>query len=417
MGAVSLDLRELGDALVGEVGKRLREASLWEHRCVCNGLVRHAEESGATEWSPELAAGYRERIDGRLARGEICVGYHRFQLRVLRMVESLALTGEVDFSRARGGATVRYPVSDEVAGMVEEILDSRHVSDRTRSDLRAPVRHLLWYAAERGVAPLAIDDALVMDFLVNEVPVTNAGSTGRTLRAVRYATEWLRDRGGATLRDYSMISLRNDKRRVIPAYTEAEVRAVADSIDDSTEQGKRDRAIVLLAYCTGLRGCDVLALRLDEIDWRRQRLTTTQSKTHEPITCELNGETMNALADYVLEARPRCGLPEVFVTLKAPTRPMAGQSLGAWFDRLCDRAGVEKLPGRSFHSVRRAFETTLVAGGVAVETASRMVGHKTIAEDKPYITHDRETTSHVAMGFGDVPIRHGAYARVGGDAK
>lgn len=417
MGTVSWDLGELSDALVGEVGKRLRPASLEEHRCVCNALARHAAESGATEWSPELAASYRERIDGLLAKGSMSKGYHRFQLRVLRMLESLALTGEVDFSRAPSGAPAKYPVSDELALTVEEILGAQRISEGTRSDLRAPVRHLLWYAAERGVAPPEIDDALVMDFLVREVPVTNAGSTGRTLRAVRYATEWLRDRGGATLRDYSMIALRGDKRRIIPAYTEAEVRAVADSIDDSTEQGKRDRAIVLLAYCTGLRGHDVLALRLDEVDWRGQRITTTQSKTHKPITCELNGETMNALADYVLEARPRCGLPEVFLTVKGPTRPMAGQSLGAWFDRLCDRAGVEKVPLRSFHSVRRAFETTLVSGGVEIETASRMMGHETIAEDKPYITHDRETTSHVAMDLSDVPIRHGAYAPKGGDAE
>ena len=417
MEAVSWDLGELCDALIAEVGRRLRDVSLGEHRCVCNGLARYAAESGATEWSPELAASYRRHIDERLAKGEMCKGYHRFQVRVLRMLESLALTGEVDFSAAPSGAPAKYPVPDELAEMVEEILDARRVSDRTRSDLRAPVRHLLWYAAERGVAPLEIDDALVMDFLVSEVPVTNAGSTGRTLRAVRYATEWLRARGGATLRDYSMIALKNDKRRIIPAYKEAEVRAVADSIDASTEQGKRDLAIVLLAYCTGLRGCDVLALRLDEIDWRNQRLTTSQSKTHKPITCELNGETMNALADYVLEARPQCGLPEVFVTVKWPPRPMTRQSLGGWFDRLCERAGVEKIPLRSFHSLRRAFETTLVSGGVEIETASQMMGHATIEEDTPYITYDREAASHVAMGFGDVPIRHGAYAPKGGDAK
>jgi hypothetical protein len=54
---------------------------------------------------------------------------------------------------------------------------------------------------------------------------------------------------------------------------------------------------------------------------------------------------------------------------------------------------------------------------VEIETASQMMGHATIAEDKPYITYDREAASHVAMGFGDVPIRHGAYAPKGGDAK
>ena len=218
MATVSRDLREMADALTEAVRGQVRDVTLEEYRSACNGLARYAAESDATEWSPELAAGYRRRIDERLGKGGMCAGYHRFQVRVLRMLESLALTGEVDPSRAPSGAPAKYPVSGELARTVEDILDSRRLSAGARADLRAPVRHLLWYAAERGVAPLEIDDALVMDYLVSEVPVTNAGSTGRTLRAVRYATEWLRDRGGATLRDYSLLTLRNDKRRIIPAY-------------------------------------------------------------------------------------------------------------------------------------------------------------------------------------------------------
>ncbi len=108
------------------------------------------------------------------------------------------------------------------------------------------------------------------------------------------------EHGGRVLRNYSMPTLRSGGRRIIPAFTETEVRSIVGAIDASTAKGKRDRAVVLLAYCTGLRSRDILSLRLDEVDWRRQRVTTTQSKTHKPITCELNGETMNALAEYVL---------------------------------------------------------------------------------------------------------------------
>ena len=131
MDTVSWDLRELTDNLVEEVRKRLRAVSIEQYQLACNGLVRHAKESGATEWSPGLAAGYREHIDGRMAEGEMCPEYHRFQRRVLRMLESLAMTGEVDFAAAPSGAPAKYPVSDELADMVERILDARRISDRT----------------------------------------------------------------------------------------------------------------------------------------------------------------------------------------------------------------------------------------------------------------------------------------------
>lgn len=35
------------------------------------------------------------------------------------------------------------------------------------------------------------------------------------------------------------------------------------------------------------------------------------------------------------------------------------------------------------------------------------MGHKTISEEKPYITHDNEKAAFVAMDFLDVPIRAG----------
>ena len=42
---------------------------------------------------------------------------------------------------------------------------------------------------ELGIKPQHIDDTIVMSFLIDEVPVSNGGSTGRTLRCVKYATE------------------------------------------------------------------------------------------------------------------------------------------------------------------------------------------------------------------------------------
>lgn len=47
-------------------------------------------------------------------------------------------------------------------------------------------------------------------------------------------------------------------------------------------------------------------------------MSVVQSKTHTPIVSELNGATLNALADYILDWRPKCDIPEVFVTVKAP---------------------------------------------------------------------------------------------------
>ena len=122
---------------------------------------------------------------------------------------------------------------------------------------------------------------------------------------------------------------------------------------------------------------------------------------------------MNALADYILDWRPKCDVSEVFVTVKAPYRSLS-KGFGSMIDKYCEKAGVQKIALRGFHSIRRSFETVMVSRGVPIWTASQMMGHKTITEDKPYITHNKSQAAFVAMDFSDVPITTGFYARHSG---
>ena len=54
-----------------------------------------------------------------------------------------------------------------------------------------------------------------MKFLTKEIPVSNSGSTGRTLRCVKYATEYLKKHGNNSIHcDYTLLKLKNDHRRI-----------------------------------------------------------------------------------------------------------------------------------------------------------------------------------------------------------
>ena len=326
----------------------------------------------------------------------------------MRMLSSLAERGIVDFSSTKSHPR-KYIVSDETNNLVEMILDSYPVSPATKNDLRSPTRHFLWYAEQIGIKPQFIDDTIVMSFLIDEVPASNGGSTGRTLRCVKYATEYLRTHGNYCLqRDYTLLKLKNDHRRIIPGYSEEEISGIAQAADTDSIIGKRDFAIILVAYCTGLRGIDIIGIKLSDIDWHNHKVSVVQSKTHTPIVSELNGVTLNALADYILDWRPKCDIPEVFLTVKAPYRRLS-KGFGSMIDKYCEKAGVSKIAFRGFHSLRRSFETVMVSKGVPIETASQMMGHKSITEDKPYLSHDTHQISFVAMDFSDVPITSGFY--------
>lgn len=403
-------LKPLTEQLMKEVRDYgIREVSTGQYQNVCNSIIRFAKSLQVDSYSSELMDSYRNDLDKRCSTGEICKEYRRFQHRVIRMLSSLAENGRADFSIAKFPLR-KYLVSDETRELIEKILDSYPISDATKKDLRAPTRHFFWYTEQRGIKTESIDDNTVMSYLIDEVPVSNGGSTGRTLRCVRYATEYLKEHGNHNIhRDYTLLKLKNDHRRIIPAYSEDEIAKIAEAADTDDALGRRDFAIILIAYCTGLRGIDIISIKSSDIDWHSHKVSVIQSKTHTPVVSELNGATMNALADYILDWRPKCDIPEVFVTVKAPHRRLS-KGFGSMIDKYCEMAGVPKAAFRGFHSIRRAFETVMVSRGVAIETASQMMGHKTIAEDKPYITHDKNQIAFVAMDFSDVPISSGYYA-------
>lgn len=402
-------LKPLTDQLMKKVrAYGILEVSTEQYQVACNSIVRFAQSSQIDSYSPELMDSYKIHLDTRCSSGEICKEYHRFQLRVIRMLSSLAETGIVDFSSTKSHP-FKYIVSDETSSLVEMILDSYPISNATKNDLRAPTRHFLWYAEKHGIKPERIDDTTVMSFLIDEVPVSNGGSTGRTLRCIKYATEYLKAHGNCCLhRDYTLLKLKNDHRRIIPAYSEEEISGIAQAADTDSTIGKRDLAIILIAYCTGLRGIDIIGIKLSDIDWHNHKVSVVQSKTHMPIVSEMNGATLNALADYILDWRPKCDIPEIFVTVKTPYRRLS-KGFGNMIDKYCEKAGVSKIAFRGFHSLRRSFETVMVSRGVPIETASQMMGHRSIIEDKPYITHDTHQIAFVAMDFSDVPISSGFY--------
>src|SRR5207342_1236714 len=68
------------------------------------------------------------------------------------------------------------------------------------------------------------------------------------------------------------------------------------------ERSKRDLAMFNLAIDSKLRGCDVVAIRVDDVapnGYALDRATVRQKKTGRPVRFELTEQTRQALDDYL----------------------------------------------------------------------------------------------------------------------
>lgn len=62
----------------------------------------------------------------------------------------------------------------------------------------------------------------------------------------------------------------------------------------------RDAAIVITGLSCGIRACDLINLRLSDIDWNNETITFKQSKTGNLVCLPITASVGNAITKYIL---------------------------------------------------------------------------------------------------------------------
>ena len=170
------------------------------------------------------------------------------------------------------------------------------------------------------------------------------------------------------------------------------------------DDGKRDRAILLLIAVTGLRCCDISSLRLEDIEWKKHYLSLIQQKTEAPVSIPVSKKVLDVLADYVINARPEGQFPQVFLSARNPTRPLSPSAVYSLLRRRLKRAGIEKMPGdgRSPHGMRRSLATAMVSSGAEVAIVSQILGHRSMNSARHYISSDMKGLSKCVLDMGSL---------------
>jgi site-specific recombinase XerD len=166
-----------------------------------------------------------------------------------------------------------------------------------------------------------------------------------------------------------------------------EIESLLRSCDQTTMVGKRDYAVLCLLARLGLRAGEVVAMILDDIDWRAGELTVRgKGRTRERLP--LLVEVGQALAAYLREARPSCVSRHLFVTTRAPFHELAGPTtIGSIVRRALRRAGLNP-PRRGAHLLRHSLATTLLQRGASLQEIGDVLRHRHLATTQIYAKVD-----------------------------
>lgn len=147
---------------------------------------------------------------------------------------------------------------------------------------------------------------------------------------------------------------------------------------------QRDRAMAEAMLLGGLRRCEVLGLRLEDISAGERRLFIAEGKGGHQRRVPISGRFFTTLAAYLHEERPETDTDRVFVVLKQPRR---GQPLSAYgLDQIVEdargRAGIDRL---TCHQLRHTCFTRLREKGMALEAIQAQAGHRSIESTRLYV--------------------------------
>jgi len=122
----------------------------------------------------------------------------------------------------------------------------------------------------------------------------------------------------------SVPTVANWRLSTVPKYlTAEEVKRVLQTCDRRTATGRRDYAVLLLPARLGLRAGEVVALRLEDINWRAgEFLVRGKGLVYDRMP--LPADVGEALASYLRRSRPACQTRRLFVRMRAPHLGLAG---------------------------------------------------------------------------------------------
>jgi site-specific recombinase XerD len=147
----------------------------------------------------------------------------------------------------------------------------------------------------------------------------------------------------------------------------------------------RDRAMAEAMVLGGLRRCEVLGLRMQDLQVAARRVFIAEGKGGHQRQIPVSGRFFASVAAYLhAERPPGIDTDRLFVVLKGPRRgrPLSAAGLDQILDSARQRAGLTKV---TCHQLRHTCLTRLREAGMALEAVQAQTGHASIESTRIYL--------------------------------
>ena len=182
-----------------------------------------------------------------------------------------------------------------------------------------------------------------------------------------------------------IVETNRTNRKIGTTLTVAEMQQLLDAPNLSLRTGIRDKAILELLYCTGIRRDELLNLEVYHADLKDQVLYIRKAKGRKQRVVPLGNNATKYLKEYLEKIRPHYAKKnpkERRLFLNCSGLPLASEALQALFRTHRIAAGIKKPV--SPHVFRRSCATHLLQQGADVRYVQKLLGHSRLKTTQFY---------------------------------
>jgi len=269
-----------------------------------------------------------------------------------------------------------------VDGYLDRMRDQRELSPHTLEAYRRDLAQFFAYCEDEGVDSIgAVRRQHARRYLGSlSAQGYSKRSMTRKASAVRSFYNDAGRRNSATVNPFEGVSRPRLDRPLPHALPSRTVVHAIETIDPTTPEGLRDRALIDTLYSTGLRVSELASLSVDDVGGD---MVTVVGKGRKTRRVPIGRPAQESVRRYLGQGRPALAGAAAGNSLWVGLR---GGPLGARGIRSVVRKRVATFP----HALRHSFATHLLEGGADLRSVQDLLGHTDLATTQIYTAVTRQ---------------------------
>lgn len=251
------------------------------------------------------------------------------------------------------------------------------------------VQKLLQYTASGNLSLQDVDRGTLHDFVCTLQDVgIGARSQARVISGIKSFFRYLKLDGYIDEDPASQLEMPQTGRHLPEVLTVEEIDAMLSSIDLSTAEGQRNRAILEVLYSCGLRVSELVGLRLSQL-YLQDEYICVEGKGNKQRLVPISQQAVREIERYMSDRATldiKAG-EEDYLFLNRRGRHLSRVMVFYIVRDACERCGIKKSV--SPHTLRHSFATHLLENGANLRAIQQMLGHESITTTEIYVHLDK----------------------------